>query len=385
MKLADVRKVLHRLAETAHKEEQTAAYVIERLQKSGIGNIRKGIGGHGILATVDSGREGPSILFRAELDALPIDESIDVPHASRTKGVSHKCGHDGHMTILLGLAAELRENPPTKGRIYLLFQPAEETGEGAERMLNDSRLQDLAPDHVFALHNLPGFPLQTVILRDGIFAAGSWGLIVRLKGITAHAAHPEEAKTPASATANLIHEWQNLPRTVIPFDHAGLVTVIHARMGEQAFGTTPGYAEVMATLRAHDSGDLEKLGERAVELARMEAQKWDLEMEYEWTERFQPTINNSGAVKLVEKVAQELKEKSGGETVPEVIRRPQPFSWSEDFGRFTERFSGALFGLGSGTDQPHMHNPSFDFPDEILRTGVLLFSGIIDAAGLRDR
>ncbi len=398
MQLVDIRKKLHSLAEIAHDEKETADFVVNQLREVGVSDIRGGIGGYGLVATTGGDKDGPSVLFRAELDALPIDETIDVPYASKKEGVSHKCGHDGHMAILIGLARELQERPVRNGKVHFLFQPAEETGEGATRMLEDDLLSNYKPDFIFALHNLPGYPLHTVLLRDDVFAAGSSGLIVRLKGQAAHAAHPEYARSPASAVAGLIQEWQSLPQSVIPFDRAGLLTVIHARIGEQDFGTTPGYAELMATIRAHEPDDLDKLGERAVALAETAASRWGLKIDYEWTEVFQPTRNDPDAVALVEKVAKKLhgrggdKVKNSGKAqkgdkssrpVHEIIRLKQPFSWSEDFGRFTEKCPGALFGLGSGSDHPQMHDSRYDFPDELLETGVRLFSGIIDEMGLR--
>ncbi len=395
MKLVEIRKKLHTLAEIAHQEKKTAAFVTGRLHETGVTDIYEGIGGYGLIAVIDSGKKGPSVLFRAELDALPIEESLDLDYASKQKGVSHKCGHDGHMAILLGLAEKLRKNPLKSGKVYLLFQPAEETGEGAQKMLDDKKWPDISPDYAFALHNLPGFPLHSVLLRNNVFAAGSRGLIVRLNGSTAHAAHPEHAKSPTSAVATLINDWQSLPRSAMPFDRAGLVTIIHARIGEQAFGTTPGYAELMATIRAHQTDDLDLLSDKAVKMAKAVASQWELKMEHEWTERFQPTSNDPDSVALIEKVAERLsggkekgtkgrKSKKGSDGHVDDIRHlPRPFSWSEDFGHFTERYPGALFGLGAGDKQPQMHDKKYDFPDELLPTGVLLFDGIIDQLDMR--
>ncbi|MEX0681458.1 MAG: amidohydrolase [Balneolales bacterium] len=383
MNFSEIRKRLHTMAEIAHQENKTAAFVAQVLHEAGMDEVQVGIGGNGILATVKGKEAGPVVLFRAELDALPIAEAIDIPHASNKKSISHKCGHDGHMAILLGLAHELNRHPVKRGMVHLLFQPAEETGEGAHRMFEDQRMSEISPDYVFALHNLPGYPVNTVLLRDDIFAAGSMGLIVRLTGNTAHAAHPENAISPSSAVAALIHDWQALPQTIIPFDRAGLVTIIHAHIGERAFGTTPGYAELMATIRAHEPDDLKKLGKRAMKLAESTASLWKLKIEQEWTEVFQPTRNDPEAVAMVEKVAHNIIKNNSRDLIQEVRRVERPFSWSEDFGHFTERYSGALFGLGAGVDHPHLHDSQYDFPDELLETGMTLFSGIIDEMGLR--
>lgn len=398
MQFVNIRKKLHTIAEIARNEKETAEFIAGQLRQIGFTDIQENIGGYGLIATVKGEEEGPSVLFRAELDALPIEETINIPHASQNKGISHKCGHDGHMTILLGLAHELNKRPVRKGKVHLLFQPAEETGEGADLMLKDEKMSGYKPDYLFALHNLPGYPLHSVLLRSDVFAAGSAGLIVRLKGRTSHAAHPEHGISPASAVASLIQEWQSLPQSVIPLDRSGLLTVIHARIGSPDFGTSPGYAELMATIRAHDQDDLDKLGKRAVELADTTATSWKLKIEHEWTEVFKPTLNDSDATALIENAVNKLQEEDGNNNFPveyginrisdiskalQVIKLNHPFSWSEDFGRFTEKWPGALFGLGAGTDHPKMHDAKYDFPDELLETGILLFSGIIDELGLR--
>lgn len=378
-KLVNIRRHLHSIAETAHKESRTARYIADKLKD--MAKIREGIGGHGIIATIDSGRQGPVLLFRAELDALPIDETIDLPHASKTRDVAHKCGHDGHMAILMGLACKLQEKPLKRGKVHLLFQPAEETGEGAQRMLEDPEMQDIRPDLVFALHNLPGFPEKAVILREDVFAAGSAGLIVRLTGNTAHAAHPEQGRSPASAVAALIQNWEALPGKVLESGRFGLLTIIHARIGSPAFGTTPGYAELMATLRASEPEDLASLRKEAVATAEREAKRYHLKMNHEWTEVFHPTVNHGHAVKLAEKAASKLAGR-GLLDKQHIMHIPDPFPWSEDFGCFTGKYPGALFGLGAGTEHPHLHDTHYDFPDGLLSTGVMLFFGIIEETGL---
>ncbi len=383
MNAKSIRHTLHTLAETAGHEKETAAFVERVLEESGLENRISGVGGYGLLALADSGKPGPFVLFRAELDALPIPETIKLNHASRTAGVSHKCGHDGHMAILLQWAKGLSEKPLLNGKAGLLFQPAEETGEGAALMLNDERMTALNPDYVFALHNLPGYPLGNILLRRGVFASGSVGLIVRLNGQTAHAAHPQAARSPAPAVAALIQGWQSLPPMVVPFDRAALLTVIHARIGERAFGTTPGYAEVMATLRAHEPDDLEGLCQRAEALALSTAKLWNLDVEIEWTEVFHPTVNKDKAVDIVEEAVKRMTTREGSAGIAGIRMMERPFSWSEDFGRFTERWPGALIGIGAGETHPQLHDPGYDFPDELLPVGKSLLDLIVDELKMR--
>ncbi len=368
--LVTLRRTLHGLAETADGEKETAHYVRGYIERYEPDEIVTGIGGHG-LAAVYRGEDadGPTVLVRCELDALPIPETVTLDYASKREGKAHKCGHDGHMTMVSGLAPRLHAHPPGKGRVILLYQPAEETGQGARRVLDDRKFSALTPDYAFALHNLPGFPMGEVVLMDGTFASASEGLIVKLKGATSHAAEPNEGRSPALAAAQLIQGLTAMPQSCTPMHEAALVTVIHARIGERAFGTTPGEGVVMATLRTHTPETMDALADHCVSFAKAVAATYDLECETSWTESFPATISDRGCVKLVEEAAQARGVKT--------LRYDVPFGWSEDFGHFTASCKGALFGLGSGENQPALHNPTYDFPDELIATGVKVFEEII--------
>jgi amidohydrolase len=248
-----------------------------------------------------------------------------------------------------------------------LYQPSEENGMGAGYVLEDFKFDSIKPDYVYALHNLPGFPKSSVITNRSIFASASKGMIIKLYGKTSHAGEPENGNSPAIAMADLVKELTFLPKNE-SFGNFTLVTIIHARLGEIAFGTTPGYAEVMATLRAYTNEDMDKLSEKAKELVEKHTKKHKLTYETEWTEEFLATENNKQAVEIVEKSANELNLN--------IIKRTKPFRWSEDFSRFTNRYPGALFGLGSGEETPQLHNPDYDFPEEIIEAGINVFFGI---------
>ena len=168
-----LRRTLHEYAEPSGEEHRTAEIVRDYLQTFEPDDLLSQLGGHGLAAVYRSGKPGPLVLFRCELDALPIPETLTCDHASRTEGISHKCGHDGHMAIVSGLAPLLKKKRPQSGGAALLYQPSEEAGEGAARLLQDPSFRAIQPDYVFALHNLPGFPLGEVIWRDGVFSASS--------------------------------------------------------------------------------------------------------------------------------------------------------------------------------------------------------------------
>jgi len=365
--LIRLRRKLHQYPELSGNEYQTARIIREALEEAAPDRIVEHLGGAGLAAVYEGSKPGPTLLFRCDLDALPIDEVNTFEYKSEYPGVAHKCGHDGHMTIITGLAMAISANRPEEGRVVLLYQPSEENGQGAARVLEDNKFDALRPDYVFALHNLPGFPTGAVVLRKGTFAAASKGMINRLYGKTAHAGEPENGLTPAPAMAGIIQQLTALADDDA-FEDFTLTTIIHARLGEIAFGTTPGYAEVMATLRTYSNADMDKLTRQSMDVVERMAHSYGLKSEISWTEEFPATVNNSQVVDLIEQVARENQQ--------QVIHIEEPLRWSEDFSNFTLKYPGALFGLGSGEKTPQLHNPDYDFPEEIIDRGIEIFYGI---------
>lgn len=370
--LIQLRHDLHQHPELSGAETATATRIVRHLQKYKPNFIHTEVGGAGIIAVFEGEHPsaGPTILFRSELDALPIlEENTGLHHASANAGIAHLCGHDGHMAILMGLASLLHRHKPSKGRVILLFQPAEETGAGAWDMLQDERLLGLEPEYVFALHNLPGKPKHQVVVREHVFASASTGMIVELLGQPSHAAEPENGVNPGEAMAEIILAFNQIIRQKTLFNDLTLLTIIHARLGEVAFGTNPGFGTVMATLRSYQSDDLQKLKGLTEEQVQQIAAKYGLKYSISFVEEFPATVNNIEAVQLIRQAARKLKL--------EVQEAALPFRWSEDFGHFTAKYKGALFGLGAGIEQPQLHHANYDFPDEIIPTGATLFHEIV--------
>jgi len=367
--LVRLRQDLHSRPELSGKEKETSGTIRDFLSKCDPDRIIEGLGGHGLAAVYNGRAKGSRILLRCELDGLPIPETLDLPYASRNPGVGHKCGHDGHMAIIAGVACHLMNNRPSQGSVVLLFQPSEENGMGAAKVIDDPGFRDIEPDFAFALHNLPGFPMGSVIVRKGVFASASTGLKILLHGETSHAAEPEGGKSPAMAVAQLISGLSSLPQYAVPIHRAAKVTVIFARIGEIAFGTSPGEGSVMATLRAYSQDVIDILIKRALRLAEKVSETYDLKMEWEVVEPFPATDNDPESVDVVEASAERLG-------MP-IIQLETPFGWSEDFGHFTDRYRGALFGLGAGEEQPVLHHPTYDFPEALIEPGVKVFSEII--------
>lgn len=372
--LVELRRRLHRQAELSSREEKTAELVDLFLGSCRPDRVLRGLGdgthrSHGAAYVFEAESPGPTVLLRCELDALPIAETIELDHASRSPGVSHKCGHDGHMAIVAGVAASLARRGPIRGRAVLLFQPAEETGEGAARVLTDTRLAGLAPDAAVALHNLPACPLGQVVLRRGAFNCASVGLVARLEGESSHAAEPEQARSPAAALARLLDDLPALAAREPP-DAGALLTITHASLGEPTLGITPGEATLMATLRASSDGLLGELARRSEDRIREAAASCGLEVSLERREPFRACCNAPHLVDAVGRAADAL-----GLPVREL---EQPLRWSEDFAEFGVRYPSVLFGLGAGLDQPPLHSPAYDFPDALLPIGVRLLRRILD-------
>ncbi len=368
--LTKIRRYLHSIAELSGKETQTSEYLISELRKLSPDYLITHIGGYGFAVVFDTSRPGPVICFRAELDALPIEEQNDFPHKSRSLEISHKCGHDGHAIVLLGLADWVKDHLANlNGRIILLFQPAEETAQGAKAVLADSRFSDLNPDFIFGLHNLPGFPIHSVIVKQGTFAVASRGLKIKLHGKTSHAGHPEDGISPLSAMLDILNVLLKLPDPYRENDDAAMITIIHLCLGEEAFGTAPGEAEIMATLRASDSHSLDAMASQTAAIVADLSQAYHLKSGVEWVEDFADTVNDSDAASIVIAAAQALDA--------QVIIPELPFRWTEDFSFYSKRYKTAFMGLGAGLEHPQLHNPDYDFPDALLETGVNLFANII--------
>jgi amidohydrolase len=378
---ADIRAFRHRLharPELSGRETETAQRVVERLAQSGPARLVSGLGSMqtGVCAVYEGGQAGPAILVRCELDALPIQERNRCEHRSTVPGVAHMCGHDGHMATLAALAGDLGANPIARGRVLLLFQPAEETGAGAVAVLKDPQFRALGdPDYVYALHNVPKYPLGTVLLREGVFAQGSVGFIVNFSGRTSHASYPEHGVNPSVAVTRLVTAVNDFGATFAGRVSAPVLgTVSYARIGHEAtgpnFGTAPGEACVSGVIRAQKTADLELLRAELAELVAWLAAESGLGHDLSWHEAFAATESDSGCVAVVRAAAMRL-----GLAVREL---DEPFRWSEDFGYFTAAFRGAFFGLGSGVDHPQLHDDRYDYPDELIETGARLYRAIID-------
>jgi len=230
--LSTLRKHFHRHPELSGEEVQTAQTISDKLKALSPTRVITQLGGHGVAAVFDSGVAGPTVMFRAELDALPIQEQSDNEWASTVPGKSHMCGHDGHMMFLIALAKLLRSKPAEKGRVVLMFQPSEEDGTGARAVVADAAYHDIIPDYAFAIHLEPGLPFGYVATRAGLINCASHGLQIKLTGQTAHAADPEDGVSPAMAIVKLLPKLNELGDGGKLDDHFRMATITHVQIGE---------------------------------------------------------------------------------------------------------------------------------------------------------
>lgn len=372
-KLSEIRQFLHQHPEIAKHECDTQGFLLEKLKKLNPDFLTT-IAGTGILTGFQGRKRGKNILVRADMDALPIQEINDFPYRSSTEGVSHKCGHDGHSTILYGVARYFSENEAEKGNIYLLFQPAEENGWGAQAVMESKKLDELRIDFVIALHNLPGFPLHQIICKTGNFTSGVVSLSADFSGYTAHAAEPWNGRNPAAAMSHFLLRALDLNMEQKSGQEYLTITPVFSQLGSRDYGISAGYGTVHLTVRADSNDRLRQVLEQLKSQAKNLAETDGLKVKFSLIEPFEANKNHPEAVHLIKSSAEAL-----GISYYET---KEPFRWGEDFGVITQNYKGAMFGLGSGKDCKPLHHPAYDFPDEIIGTGIRMFVSVFQKAQL---
>lgn len=356
-----LRHELHQHPEVSNKEVWTKAHLMKFL--SDYSNLEVVDRGKWFYAVYRSSKGERKIAFRADFDALPIDETIDLPYGSIVPGVSHKCGHDGHSASLAAFALEL-EDRGCNNDIYFIFQHAEETGDGAKacRVLIDEE----GIDEVFGYHNEPGYPLGEVIVNDGSFQCASKGMSMYFEGAPSHASDPGIGRNPAMAIARII---RTLPELHKAEDYKGLVlsTLVHTEIGSNNFGTSASNGVLRVTIRGQFEEEMNLLEKRIDALAYGLASEFGLDYYKEFSDCFPENYNHHDSAQKVREVCKTLGIKTH--------EFPHPKRGSEDFGYYTKATKGAYFNIGAGDISTH-HTIEFDFPDDIIGTAVEVFYGL---------
>ncbi|TNE70253.1 amidohydrolase [bacterium] len=355
--LMTLRHYLHKHPEVSGNEIQTQRYLKKWITDKGL-QMRE-IGRYGLLIEQKK-KASRKFVVRVDCDALPIQEISTKPYTSEVDGVMHACGHDGHTTSGIGLALELEKNPIEGIQVDIMIQPAEENGEGARSILDDANFDIKQYESVLAYHNLPGYPLHEIVTKYEAFTPAVTTLIIKLKGKTSHAAEPEFGFNPALAMSEITIETQKRVKNDV--HDLLLITPVYSVMGSKSYGVSAGYGELHFTVRCLTNSELDTACLSLEKLATEIAQTNQIETEFMFAETFRSIQNDEKVVRAMELSAQE-----NGFSL---TRRDAPFKWGEDFGLFTEQIPGAMFGIGSGEHHPALHNPDYDFPDEILDTAV---------------
>jgi len=368
VQLTKFRRELHQYPELSGKEIKTAQKILYALKDMKPSKIIDKMGGHGLAAIFDSQEKGPTLLFRAELDALPIQEKNNIPWASNLPGVSHTCGHDGHMTMLLALGRIISRNPIKCGKVVLMFQPSEENGQGARAVISDPRYEQIKPDLAFAIHIEPGRPFGYVSTRPGLMNCASLGLKITLHGKTAHAADPDDGISPSHAVAEFVQKISEFNHGDELNNNFRLTTVTHVQIGEQSFGISPGDASIFVTLRTSNDDSLSQLDKDVRGLVSNISKQFKLTFGFEIFDHFAASINDKEAYDIAVNAMKSLNINYGSIGVP--------MRASEDFGIFGKQSKAAMLCLGPGEDYAALHNPDYDFNDDLIPIGTGIFERI---------
>lgn len=359
----ELRHELHAHPELSNQEKETKRRLMDFLRTHST-RLELADRGRWFYAVCRAGSERPSIAFRADFDAIPVEDRCGKPYVSQNPGVGHKCGHDGHSAALAALALEIDRDGADKN-VYFLFQHAEETGDGAKECV--ALLEEERIDEIYAFHNRPGYPLGQVRVLDGTVYCASEGMILSFLGTPSHASLPELGRNPAYAIAELVCA---LPGLTDPASHRGLVlaTVIQIDVGEPAFGVQASRGRLLLTIRGQYEEELAALRDAVRALAEQKAARDGLELQISFQDVFPATVSHAANNEKLRRCCRELGL--------DCVQMPEPFRSSEDFGWYTKRIPGAFFeiGGGPGTD---LHTADMDFNDEIIPIAVSLYRRIL--------
>lgn len=340
-KITKVRRELHSVPECSGHEIKTKSIIRSFLEENTSLIIKEYNGG--IVALYDLGNTKDTLAFRADFDAVALPDGT----------AAHLCGHDGHTAALLGVALQIEDMKPNRNVLFI-FQPAEETGEGAKSMADILNVYEVS--EIYGCHNLPGYPFGKVYTRYDSFACASCGMIFYIEGEPAHAAYPENGKSPMRAVMQLFKAIEEI-KTTVSLSENSFATLIGSKIGQKAFGTSAEKAEVWITARSDNEKDFEVLRAYLENAVKQTCEQDGLQYSIEIQDEFPATVNDSICV-------DKILTRCDGSVLD------NPMRWSEDFGHFlSSRYSsqGAFFGVGAGEEHPNLHTMDYEYPDELLK------------------
>lgn len=379
--LQQIRRDIHAHPELCFEEQRTADVIEKRLKAWGIPVLR-GMGVTGVVGIIKNGTSNRAIGLRADMDALPLQEINRFSHASKHDGKMHACGHDGHVAMLLGAAYHLSQHRDFDGTVYLIFQPAEEGGGGAKRMMDDGLFEHCPMEAVFGMHNWPGVGVGTFGVTTGPLMASSNEFEVIVRGKGAHAAQPHKGIDPIMVAIQIAQSWQTIiTRNKSPIDSGVLsITQIHAG---SATNVIPDEAVLIGTVRTFSTGVLDLIEQRMRTIAEHTANAFEAEVDFRFKRNYPPLINHAKETAFAIEV---MKSIVGGQNV---IADIEPTMGAEDFAFMLQEKPGCYVFIGNGEgghrDTGHglgpcnLHNPSYDFNDDLLPIGATYWVRLVES------
>lgn len=370
--IQQIRRDIHAHPELAFEEKRTADMVANKLGDWGIPVLR-GLGGTGVVGILKNGDSKRALGLRADMDALPVQEINSFPHASRHAGKMHACGHDGHTAMLLGAAHHLAQHRDFDGTVYLIFQPAEEGGGGARRMIEDGLFVQCPMEAVFGMHNWPGMAAGSFGVAAGPMMASSNEFEVVVKGKGAHAAQPHKGIDPVLVAIQIAQSWQTIiSRNCNPLDAAVLtITQIHAG---SATNVIPDEACLIGTVRTFNTATLDMIEKRMGQIAANTAAAFDAHAEFRFHRNYPALVNHARETEFAVEILKSLVGENNVDTGVE------PTMGAEDFSFMLQDKPGCYVFIGNGEGQHrasghgigpcNLHNPSYDFNDALLPIGA---------------
>ncbi|MBC3862475.1 amidohydrolase [Undibacterium jejuense] len=370
--IQQIRRDIHAHPELCYEEHRTSEIVANKLQEWGI-PIARGLGGTGIVGIITNGSSERAIGLRADMDALPMQEINTFAHTSKHAGKMHACGHDGHTAMLLGAAHYLSKYKPFDGTVYVIFQPAEEGGGGARAMIDDGLFEKYPMEAVFGMHNWPGAAVGTFGVTPGPMMASSNEFYVTVKGKGAHAAQPHKGIDPIIAAIQIAQSWQSIvSRNASPLESAVLsVTQIHSG---SATNVIPDEAQLVGTVRTFSTSMLDMIEQRMRTIAQHTAAAFDAEVDFEFKRNYPPLVNHAKETAFATEV---MRAVVGVENVDAQV---EPTMGAEDFAFMLQEKPGCYVFIGNGDGEHrdighglgpcNLHNPSYDFNDDLLPIGA---------------
>jgi len=366
------RRHLHTIPELMFACHQTAAFVVDRLRDFGITDIHTGIATTGVVAIIEGRGDGPTIGLRADMDALPMREETGLPYASLHDGKMHACGHDGHTTMLLGAARYLAETRNFKGRVALIFQPAEEAGGGGDIMVKEGILDRFDITEVYALHNAPGTPVGQFYTTPGPIMAAQDTFHIHVTGKGGHAAMPHDTVDPIVAAVAIASAIQTISSRNNYYDDALVISVTQIHSGT-ADNIVPEKAYLNGTVRTFDRKVQGMVMARLDAIVAGQAAAYGVEAYVDYEVGYPATLNDAGRAAFAADVAREIAGDAG------VVDDALPEMGAEDFAYLLEKRPGAYLFIGNG-DTAGLHHPAYDFDDATAAAGASFFARLVERA-----